>query len=410
VKYQRLDIAVIRNGTKRPSVHLAELALKSLGYYKGAIDGWAGGMVEAAIKQAQTELIGTGIDGEMGEQTWTAVLPQAYKVGFNPPLVKRIQSMVSFFEVGTRVNAYGTAGAIEDGAGCNYGVAQHNAIGSVELVLKMSGEWDLLGKYRAHNNAWEGNQFHRAGRNPYVLPDLQGWFNSSAGIKAQDRYFEETTWKEAHKYLDQLPMLKEYEGHELLHPYWERSVSLMCDTMIQNGGLWSRYSKPFWRNLTDDEAKVPRFVELYKGARWDARLAEHFPYARLKEDWTGAENTHLATGMDKKKACYEANKMIMLRVLNLLKKPELQLFVIAQMRARTSSSTWWEDVESRRLLSALGSGTVHGTPMDLQADWGIGIERPRFEDPPENFDETFVKRADELFPELKEKEGPLRIS
>lgn len=406
MKYQRLDIATISNGTKRPSVHLAELALKLLWYYNGAIDGWAGNMVEAAIRKAQTELIGTGVDGEMGEQTWTAVLAKAYKVGFDPPLVKRIQSMVSFFEVGTRQNAYGTAGAIRDGAGCNYGVAQHNAIGSVELVLKMSGEWDLLGKYRVHNNVWKGNQHHRAGRNPYVLPELQAWFNSSVGIKAQDRYFERTTWKEAHKYLDQLPMLIAYKDHELLHQYWERSVSLMCDTMIQNGGLWSRYVKPFWRNLTDDEAKVPRFVELYKGERWDAKLAEHFPYAKLKERWTELEEEYLSMGATKKKARYNANRLCMLEILNLLKKPELQLFVIAQMRARTSSSTWWEDVESRRLLSALGSGTVHGTPMDLQADWGIGIERPRFEDPPESFDETFVKRADELFPELKENDGP----
>ncbi len=408
MKYQRLDTATIKNGTKRPGVHLAELALKTLGFYKGEIDGWAGPGVEYAINQAQKELIGSGVDGEMAEQTWTAVLKEAYSAGFEPPLVKRIQTMVSFFEVGNRMNAYGTSGAIRDGAGCNYGIAQHNAIGSVELVLKMSGETELLGDYRAHNRSWEGAadgpySSHRAGRNPHVLYALRDWFNSTKGIVAQDRYFEETTWTEAHKYLDQLPMLKEYQGSELLHHYWERAVALMCDTMIQNGGLWSRYSKPFWRNLTDDEAKVPRYVELYKGKRWDEKLGEHFPYAKLKTDWTEAERANLAKGWDKKQARYHANRTIMLSLLSMIKQPELQLFVIAQMRARTSSSKWWEDVEERRLLSALGgSRIVHHTPVNLEADWGIGIQQHAFEDPAENFDETFVKRADELFPDLRE--------
>ena len=398
---QRLDKAVIKKGTKRPSVFLAEEALKILGYYDGDLDGWAGGGVDQAIRDAQAELItpdieGDDVDGKMGGDTWSAILPKAYAKGFKPELWRRIQSMICYYEVGERQNAYGAAGAIDDGAGCNYGISQHNTLGSVRRILKMNGERNLLGLYDEWNTAGKRNQ---------VLPELRNWFNSGEGIKAQDEYFREVVWKRAHRYLPGLKVFNAYKGDPKLNQFYERALALLCDCVIQNGGLWSPHAKPFWRTITEDEKKVPRYVELVEGARWDEKLVFHCSYEELKVRWTEIEknNKKKWPGDDKKsrrKVRDQTNEECMCELVGRISQPEIQLFIVGQMRARSSSSRWWVDVENRRMVSALGQGRVHGTKHDIQRDWGIGIEPDPFPDAPEETLETFLKHEDN-FAELK---------
>lgn len=406
---QRLDKAVIKKGTKRPSVFLAEEALKALDLYDGPIDGWAGKSVDLAIREAQRKFITPDIadddvDGKMGRDTWTVLLRAAYPAGFKPSLLKRCQSMICYYEVGNRQNAYGAAGAIRDGAGANYGISQHNAHGSVRTILKMNGLTDLLSAYNTHNRAFKGNKWHPAGRNPAVLPELREWFNSMDGIEAQDRYFKRLVFDNALKVLAELEVFDDYKDDPKLDQFYERAVALLCDSMIQNGALFSPNAKPFWRSLTASERRVPRYVELHEGNRWDEKLTFHLPYERMKTRWSEIEEVNRGIHTNPKKVRRETNREAMKEFVKLVRDPELQLFIVGQMRARSSTPRWWSDVEARRMVSALGVGTVHGEHHNIQLDWGIGIESDTFDDHGEDFREVFTKANDELFSELKAEE------
>lgn len=49
------------------------------------------------------------------------------------------------------------------------------------------------------------------------------------------------------------------------------------------------------------------------------------------------------------------------------------LRIIANRRAEASNPMWVDDVRRRKLCIANGRGTVHGLPIDLEADFAIGL-------------------------------------
>lgn len=390
--YQRLSVVPIMRGTKRPEVHLAQEALSLIGFYDGEIDGRAGKKMLRAIFEFQEEN-GCLADGVLGKDTWTLVLKRAYLKGLKPDLKRRIQSLITYYEVGHRTNAYGFAEPdIGDGAGSNFGICQHNALGSMNLLLKMAGRNDLRKAYHTHNKT------HKAS----VLPALRDWFNSSEGIAAQDTYFTKTIWRLASGIMNELKVFNEYKDDPLLNPYYERAMLLCCDSVVQNGGLWSPNRRPFWNTITNAERKVAVYRELYDGDQWDERLMFHLPYGMLKRRFLEVEK-ELGTG---KKGRQATNKKVMLEFLEIEKDPEKRLFMIAQWRARSSWSKYFKDVLDRRMLDAMGVGSVHGRSFNLLDDYGLGVkgDEANEDESPENFHETFIKNADELFPELKESE------
>jgi len=48
---------------------------------------------------------------------------------------------------------------------------------------------------------------------------------------------------------------------------------------------------------------------------------------------------------------------------------------VANRRAEAANPAWIEDVRTRKLCIANGSGVVHGIPYDLEGQFGIGLTR-----------------------------------
>lgn len=378
MKYQKLSKLALKKGCKRPEVFLLQEAINCIRHQKIAEDGIFGNKTDGIIRELQRSFY-LEIDGVVGKSTWTAILEEAYKKGFKPALKRRVQSLVCLYET-SRNNAYGFAeNDIGDGAGANYGVVQHNAMGSMVTLLKMAGRNDLLNIY---NNSDKSK----------VNSEIHDWFNTFDGIKAQDKYFDRIIWQKAMSIIDDLPALKKNTTEsnvgdwkpmnmtELIgsfnteyEPYYERAVALAADSVVQNGGMFSGNRKPFWKSLTEEEAKVAKYRELYYGTEWDKRVKSW----DFKDGFDGSKLVYenfkkLWYGYEERDGRAEANKNCMKYCLEGIKDPQNQLILVAQWRARSSSPRWWRDVEKRRMLDATGDGKVHGYKINLKVDYGIG--------------------------------------
>lgn len=372
----RLSIVNLKRDSKRPEVYLLQGALVQCGYDPKGVDGDFGSGCDAAVKLFQTEK-GLLSDGIVGKGTWTALLRQARLAGFEPDLHRRVQSLVAWFEVDGFQNAYGQAEPdIGDHAGANYGVLQHNSLGSLVTVLKMGGRKDLADSYQAMKD--------KSG----VYPAVQEWMGSSKGRAAQNRYFDEKVWKRAEDQLATIPEFRKWQNDALLHRYWERAMVLAVDTVTQNGGLWSGSRKPFWQSLTDDERRVAKYRELYFGERWDSLLGLWVSYESMKTAW-----------FEWKKKCDgdvgRANVGACNELIQRIPDAERKLVLVAQWRARTSWEKYWTAVEARRMLDATGHGRVNGAQIELARDYGLGVDTADFEDRDGGRMETFLKDPDQ---------------
>lgn len=459
--YQRLSLVQLSKGSKRPEVFSVEGALAVLGYYRGGEDGWFGKGLHGgrdAHGKAASGLIkfqadnGLQDDGILGKRTATVLVRQATEAGWKPDLVRQIQALITYYEVTTTKDAYGMSEAdIGDGAGANYGFMQTNNLGSVVHVLKLAGANHLIPVYQgkdkdeAARKAWLKTPglerrapalrkiavkaaseleiklaelapladwedvpamasywedavavFSRA----YIEvpnPTIQSWYGSAPGIDAQNRYFAEVVLQVARRQMKDLPELAGWEGHPDLHRYWERAFLLFCDTTIQNGGMWSSYARPFWKDMVGSERYSARHnvAELFKGKWWDELLGEYIPYETLKELWWAElkrqQEAHPDSG---RKANRNANRSLCRRIMeeNIPDSdPVSKLVLLAQWRSRTSSPKWWyQAVASRRMTDATGHGTVNRAEIDLVADYHLGVPREA-PDSPMTIRETFIK-------------------
>ena len=136
-EYNRYSKAKIRATTKRPEVGLYQCALAMTGDYTGNIDSWYGAESAQAMKEGfQARHDDLGNDGVIGRNTATALIGEATEKGFVADLNPRIMSIIAFYEVGNRQDAYGMAeNDIGDSAGANYGIFQCNNMGSCNTML-----------------------------------------------------------------------------------------------------------------------------------------------------------------------------------------------------------------------------------------------------------------------------------
>lgn len=368
----RLSIVALEKGAKRPEVYLLQEALVACGYDPRGVDGDFGPGCDAAVRKFQSES-GLRMDGVVGRATWTVLLRKSRKAGFEPDIRRSVQSLIAWFEVSGASDAYGYAEPdIGDDAGANYGVLQHNSLGSLVTVLTMGGRKDLADAYQALKD-----------KSGVYLP-AQEWMGTAKGRKTQNRYFDEKVWIWARTQLATLPEIAAWKDNQLLHRYWERAMVMMVDTVTQNGGLWSDSRKPFWKSLTDEEKLVPKYRELYYGERWDSLLGDSVPYDTMKAIWFGWEQK---CDGDRRRA----NEGACNEVLKSIPDAEKKLVCVAQWRARTSWEKYWTGVESRRMLGATGKGTVNGAAIELSRDYGIGVDTADYEDRDGGRMETFEK-------------------
>lgn len=392
--YMRLSLVQISKGSKRPEVCSYQAALAAAGYYSGKVDGWFGKGTHGRLDEVgkpKDGLIrfqadnGLRPDGIIGPRTATVLLRQVQAAGWRPNPIRQIQALIAWYETGSTQDAYGMSEPdIGDGAGANYGVVQHNSFGSVEHLLKLAGEDLLLELYRKSDKKVPNQT-------------LQSWFGSVPGIAAQNRYFSEVIVQVAKRQMKDLPELCKWKDDPELYPYWERALLLFCDTVVQNGSMWSSYSKPFWVNTDGVNKYGPRhnLMELYTGEWWDQLLSKYIPYEELKSLWLPElKRQEVAHPGDTKTAMRETNKALCRRIMEekiLISDPVSKLVLLAQWRARTSSPAWWYiAVAPRRMLDATGHGTVNGGEIDLVLDYRLGVPRDAPQSPATTRD-TFIE-------------------
>jgi len=215
---------------------------------------------------------------------------------------------------------------------------------------------------------------------------------SVEGIKEQNKYFERVIFNPALAYIPDLGPMASWSDDPAMTGWYERLVCMLCDSRVQNGGIWSS-AKPFWKGLTDEEAKTPRLVELFTGAEWNASiLGKYALYGEVVDQKAyDADDLHVAftpgslkdrwykllqqNGGDTKEGRSATYKSLLLQLMEEMGTDyEAMLVLLAQFRARTSSSRWWKVVEARRMMDATGSGVVNGRALGLYSDFGIGHE------------------------------------
>jgi len=360
--YKRYSKANIQATTKRPEVFLYQGALQRVGFYDGAVDGWYGKGTAKAIASFQAEH-GLQDDGILGKGTATELIRQAEAAGFVADLQLRIMSIIAYYEVSNRRNAFGMAeNDIGDNAGANYGIFQCNSLGSVNTMLKLAGRNDLRSQYNSTDKA-------------VVNSAVQDWFGSAEGIATQIKYFEQYTVKGAMKELRDFGAFDAWENDPAMKTHWERAVLLFCDTRIQNGTMWSGSRRPFWKDLVGADRYKPyqNVPELYHGTWWDEQLGKYIPYEDMKQLWW-AEYKRL--GEDKKATTKVVAQQLVTQ--NCAADPQAQLLVLAQLRARSSwEKYWFQAVASRRITDVTGhsknhpQGVVNGAVIDLACEYQL---------------------------------------
>jgi len=375
-EYRRYSLATISAVTKRPEVFLYQTTLTLAGSYTGVIDGWYGNGSAAATKdfQSKNEL---SADGVIGKGTATELIKQATAGGFEPALNLRIMSVIAFYEVSNRSDAFGMAeNDIGDGAGANYGIFQCNSLGSVISMLNLAGRSDLVSVYNSTDKT-------------KVNPTIKDWFGSSEGIATQIKYFDEKLLAIGMRQLREFEVFNAWENDPAMKKYWERAVLLFCDSVVQNGTMWSGSRKPFWKAIEEWEKSDPqgyKWPELFYGTWWNETLGKYIQYGEdndsgMKGLWWKHYESH--GGVDRSNlnadACKKANQSAAKEiVMGISNDPTAQLSVLAQFRSRSSSDKYWfQAVASRRITDATGSssnhpeGVVNGAKIDLPCDYQL---------------------------------------
>ena len=324
---------IVQLHSKRPEVYIVQNALKFINYDLQS-DGNCGSITTQFIKDLQEQL-NIKTDGKWGNDTWRKYLD---KNSFQINPITWIHQIIGLFENSTTIDGYGFAeNDIGDSAGANYGILQHNKLGSMKTLLKLANRPDLLNIYNSTNKN-------------IVNHEIKKWFGSALGRFYQNKYFNKYIIDSA---LDELSQIKSVEKTPL-------SLGLFCDSRTQNGTQFSN-RKPFFADKKDTSNK-----ELIDGYDWDKQFPE-LPFTKWKNIWL--EDFKIFASLPEKEAIRKTNILIMNHMTSLLSSQNRKLEVLAQYRARTSSYKYWKDVLSRRNIWAKGEGIVHGTRYNINTDF-----------------------------------------
>jgi hypothetical protein len=347
MSYKRVGRKVVKKGMRRPEAQIFQQVCADMGFNVGTIDGIIGTKGDSCIRELQ-KMLEIKVDGLFGKNSWTAFFRENPNYLIKDP-VKLLQSITCGYETGA-LNAYGFAeNDIGDNAGANYGVLQHNRLGSMKSLLKMAGRDDLLSEYNSTDKY-------------KVNSTIASWMGSSSGIKYQDKYFIKNIYNPALKQLSYLDLQFDNSILQL------RLIGLFTDTITQNGGMYSTYKGPVAVPGNYDE-------ELYKGDSWNYLFGEWCTFEELDTKWKKYYECY-KSDYDTSKAKQKANIKLMKELVHMIPDDELKMEVIAQYRARTSSYKWWSLVLARRNTFAKGHGIVYGSNIDLYSDFAIDTTTP----------------------------------
>jgi len=355
---KRIGLVSSLVGSKRPVVYILQDMLKTIGYELNS-DGAVGTTTEFIFKAEQSKLGFSKPDGDWGGGTWTKFLEKYSDVEFNIDPIRLVHEMIAYPETSSR-NAYGFGeNDIGDGAGANYGVLQHNRLGSMKILLKMAGKNHLYTIY-CNTNQYKPD------------PTIKEWFNSPDGRYWQNEYFKQIIWDRS---VNQINLINLKFTDPLLNL---RLLGLYCDTQTQNGTMYSSNIGP----IAKPDSSINS--ELYTGTSWDYIFGNYCTFKELKDVWTQFFNQKTidfsSYGSNKQEKDSKIMTETNIATINYLvntaipeDKPELKLEIIGQYRARTSNYFYFKDVLSRRNIYAKGKGYMHGDYIDLEQDYSISL-------------------------------------
>jgi peptidoglycan hydrolase-like protein with peptidoglycan-binding domain len=317
---------ILQLGDSGPDVSQVQTQLQALGLYSGATDGNFGPDLQAAVIQFQ-QSSGLSADGIVGPETWSAlfgvqpVTPTAVvSIDSSEPLAQRCLSLTGSFETGQKApGCYATIAGDFDGQGMSFGALQWNfGQGTLQPMLQ---QMDLQ-----HSDIIDSLFGGDAATLRQVLNQSQSeqmsWVRSiQVGNKIQQ------PWHDQFNALGFTDEFQQIEVAAAMQRYntalgWcstygvssERAAALMFDIDVQNGGISAATQNLILQDIQNLQ-----------------------PSGDPNQD--------------------EVNK----------------LTIIANRRADAANSPYQQDVRTRKLCIANGTGTVHGIAYDLANDFGIGL-------------------------------------
>jgi hypothetical protein len=321
-------MAVYQRGAKGPEVATIQTRLKELDYYRGPIDGDFGGGTESAVKAFQRAERLT-VDGIVGPKTWDRLFPRdsiPAPAILQKPLAYRCLALTGAFETGAPIpECFAGLSGDFDGQGISFGALQWNlGQGTLRPLLQEMDRRhpDLLKEiFDKHYPVLRA--MLKAGREEQLA-----WARS---IQDPGRFVPYEPWRGLFKTLGRREEFQEIQVKAADRLYRsalglcktygvrsERAVALMFDIKVQNGTI----------------------SDLVR--------------AQIEQDFQGLERS----------GDWEDDEVARLRI-------------IANRRAEAAHARWVEDVRARKLTIANGEGTVHGSSLNLEEQYGIRLKPTR---------------------------------
>jgi len=317
-------MAIYRLGSAGDEVRQIQSELQRRGLYKGPIDGSFGGGTEAAVRgfQAQSNV---QADGIVGADTWKALFGVAAAIQppalASRPINERCLALTASFETGTPPpDCYaGITGDFDD-MGISFGALQWNlGQGSLQPILQ---------------------QFNTAS---------PGIIDSIFGSKASELRAVLTAPRQ-----DQLD--------------WARSIQTTKFVLIEP---WLGYFKTLGRTQAFIDAEVAEIngtIQRARGLCAAFNVGSQRALALMFDIMTqnGGISDPVSAGIHQDILALPGN-------MSDNDAEVAKLRIVANRRADAANPKWREDVRTRKLTIAEGSGTVHGRFYDLVGQFGIDL-------------------------------------
>jgi hypothetical protein len=320
-------MAVYQLGSHGAQVVQIQEALKAKGFYRGPADGDFGGGTQAAVAAFQ-RANSLDPDGKVGARTWTALFGGRAEIPApdlaNEGLARRCLALTGAFETGTGVpDCFCGLSGDFDGQGVSFGVLQWNfGQGSLQPLLR-----ELAEQHPQVAQAIFGNHFGPLQEAIAASQEELMSFARSVQHPVTHAIFE--PWRGYAKALGRTP---EFQQIQVKHADGKfRQALAMC----RDYGLWSERAAALMFDIVTQNGSIAKITA-----------------AQIR-----AEIGTLPAELSEKDL--EVRKME----------------IIANRRAEAANPRWVDDVRRRKLCIARGGGVVHGIPYDLEAQFGIRLER-----------------------------------
>lgn len=312
-------------GSRGEPVRHLQQALRQHGLYLGPLDGDFGGGTQAAVRRFQA---GAGLspDGCVGKATWAALcgaaspMPEPPHAGLD--LLHRCLALTGAFETGAGIpDCFCGLGGDFDGQGISFGVLQWNfGQGTLQPLLA-----DMAERHNDLLASIFGEHLEALSEALTASPDELMNFARSVQHPVRHHVFE--PWRGYAKALGRTPEFQQIQA-EHARALFERALR-MCD----DHGLWSERAAALMFDIVTQNGSIGAVTR-----------------AQIRGDMA-----RLPTGLSRQE------------------EEAMRMEIIANRRAEAANPRWVDDVRSRKLCIARGSGAVHGIRYDLEQQFGIAL-------------------------------------